>query len=248
MVIKKLLYLVFIIGAVMTHNAYSFIRIGHRGACGYEPENTLRSFAKAIEIGVDMIELDVYRCASGELVVFHDDTLERTTNGKGNVEDKTLEQLQHLNAGKGERIPTLAQVFDLVNKRVKINVELKGNNTAQLVAQLIQQYVQEKNWSYDDFIVSSFNHSELFLFKTYAPQVKISALFDTHDAIDVAALSGRCYGIGISEESVTQKLIDLAHQHNLKVCVYTVNNANQIRALKQMGVDGIFSDYPDRLQ
>jgi glycerophosphoryl diester phosphodiesterase len=115
--------------------------IGHRGASGYEPENTLRSFQKAIDLGVEMIELDVYTCKSGELVVMHDDKVNRTTNGNGYVFNMTLTELKTLDAGKGEKVPTLVEVFDLINKKIAINVELKGEGTAESTAELIQKYI-----------------------------------------------------------------------------------------------------------
>ena len=107
------------------------LKISHRGACGYEPENTLASFKKAIEINADMIELDVHVCKTGEVVVIHDEKVNRTTNGKGYVSQKNLESLKKLDAGKGKKIPTLIEVLDLVNKRVKVNIELKGKKTAE---------------------------------------------------------------------------------------------------------------------
>src|SRR4051794_29972802 len=107
----------------------AFLIIGHRGAAGLEPENTLRSFARAIEIGVDAIELDVY-CVDDRLVVIHDDTLERTTNGRGEVMKSTFAALRQLDAGRGERIPTLEEVFAAVPERLTVNVELKGSGTA----------------------------------------------------------------------------------------------------------------------
>jgi len=102
---------------------------GHRGARGHEPENTLRSVRKALELGADGIEVDVY-FVDGRLMVIHDDTLNRTTNGKGPVAGRTFAELRALDAGKGERIPTLAEVFDAVNHRAVINMELKGPGTA----------------------------------------------------------------------------------------------------------------------
>src|SRR6056297_2287931 len=102
------------------------LKIGHRGAMGYEPENTLRSFKKAIELNVDMVELDVYVCSSGELVVIHDDKVDKTTNGKGYVSEKSFDELRKLDAGMGEKIPTLQEVLDLIDKRAKVNIELKG--------------------------------------------------------------------------------------------------------------------------
>jgi len=99
--------------------------IGHRGASGYAPENTLESFDLAIRQGVSVIELDVHRCASGELVVIHDETLDRTTNGKGSVAKMTLNELKELDAGNGNSVPALEDVFETVARRVKINIEIR---------------------------------------------------------------------------------------------------------------------------
>ncbi len=135
-----------------------FLIIGHRGASGYEPENTLLSFKKAISLNADMIEMDIFKCKTGELVIIHDNTVDRTTNGKGYIRDLTFQELRILDAGKGEKIPTLTEVLDLVNNKIKINLELKGEETAGPVCELIRKYVEEKGWNYNDFYISSFNH------------------------------------------------------------------------------------------
>jgi len=109
------------------------LRIGHRGAAGHAPENTLASFRKAIELGLDMTELDVHVCASGELVVIHDENVDRTTNSKGWVSKLSLTELKRLDAGAGETVPTLAEVLDLLKDRIMLNIELKGLGTAEPV-------------------------------------------------------------------------------------------------------------------
>ena len=116
---------------VFTSQNYSFLIIGHRGACGYEPENTLVSFARAVNMGVDMIELDVYACKTGELVVHHDDTVDRMTNGHGNVIDMSFAELRSLKVAGIEQIPTLSEVIDLIDHKVPIDIELKGPGTAK---------------------------------------------------------------------------------------------------------------------
>jgi glycerophosphoryl diester phosphodiesterase len=178
----------------------------------------------------------------------HDDTLDRTTNGFGNVWEKSLNELKALDAGNGQKVPTLIEVCDLVDKRVKINIELKGEDTALLTSELIHEYVTAKGWSFDDFYVSSFNHAELALFKQVCPEVKIGGLYEGSDA-PLAAFKRDYNGftaIGISKNSLTQEYVDEAHHRNLKIYVYTVNDADEISAMKKMGVDGIFCNYPDR--
>src|SRR3990167_11327492 len=131
----------------------NMLKIGHRGACGYAPENTLKSFQRAIDLGVDMIELDVQLCKSGELVVIHDDTVNRTTDGSGFVKKIKLKNLKKLDAGEEERIPTLEEILNLVDRRVKVNIELKGPKTAKPVLKLIDEYIKTKGWNIDDFII-----------------------------------------------------------------------------------------------
>ncbi|RJQ33711.1 glycerophosphodiester phosphodiesterase [Candidatus Parcubacteria bacterium] len=224
------------------------LKIGHRGAMGYEPENTLRSFAKALELGVDMIELDVYVCQSGELVVIHDDKVDRTTNGHGYVVDKTFTEIRSLLIAQGEKIPTLSEVFDLVDKKVPINVELKGEHTAEPVAQLIGQYIKEKDWTAEHFLVSSFDHYELKRFKELMPEIRVGALIAgipigySKFAEEVSA-----YSVHLSLDFARQKYIADAHQRGFKVFVYTVNDKDDINKMKELGVDGLFSNYPDRI-
>ena len=124
--------------------------IAHRGASGYKPENTLASFQKAISLGVDMIELDVFAIRSGEVVVHHDKKVNRTTNGTGNISDYTWSELRLLDAGDGQRIPLLTEVLDLVNGRIPINIELKGHGIAEPVATIIDSYISKKAMAKSD--------------------------------------------------------------------------------------------------
>ena len=221
--------------------------IGHRGACGLAPENTLASFAKALEIGVDAVELDVHLAKSGELVVIHDETVDRVSDGKGFVANKTLRELKEYTLEGGEKIPTLNEVFDFINRRCIINVELKGALTAKPVAELIRKYVLEKGWSFEDFFVSSFNHHELFAFHQLLPEVQTGALLEGipfHYASfgeDIGATHVILYLY-----TLNKAFIDDAHRRGLKVFVYTVNDPDEMKLLLDMGVDGIISNYPDR--
>jgi len=152
------------------------ILIGHRGASSLAPENTLSSFEKALDFGVDMIELDVHCCKSGELVVFHDYTVERMTDGVGYIVDKTLTQLKMLTIKNKEQIPTLQEVLNLVNRRCKINIELKGEHTGKAVAIFLKDFLK-KNWQHGDFLVTSFNFYELYDFNRELPEVPIGIIF-----------------------------------------------------------------------
>ena len=220
--------------------------IGHRGAMGHEPENTLLSINTALELGVDWIEVDVYNIENN-LVVFHDRTLERTTNGTGYIEEQTFKYLRSLDAGKGQQIPTLIEVFDCVNKQGGINIELKGSNTAKLVVSLIQEYVAQ-GWHYQNFLVSSFNHYELQQVNQQCPQINIGMLIYGIPLNYLAIAKQLNASIIISAiDFVTADLIAQAHQQGYQVFVYTVNEFRDINKMKTWQVDGIFTNYPERV-
>ena len=142
---------------------------------GYAPENTLLSVKKAFELGAKWTEVDVYN-VEGELIVIHDDRLERTTNGTGYVQDQSLDYIRSLDAGEGERIPFLKEILDFLNGRIGINIELKGTNTAKSVVDLISEYLNFDEWNIDKFLVSSLDHHELLKAKQLLPEIKIGAL------------------------------------------------------------------------
>ena len=220
---------------------------GHRGARGREPENTVRSVRRALELGADGIEVDVY-CVDGRLVVIHDGTLNRTTNGIGPVLEKTFTQLRSLDAGRGEKIPTLEEIFDAVNRRALINVELKGPRTAAPVVALIDEYVRSRGWRYEDFLVSSFDHALLEEAKKLRPEIRLGALFEEPSS-DLAAEAERlgAWSLHVSRTLATPELVAAAHRLGLKIFVFTVNEPDQLDRLKALGVDGVFTDYPDRV-
>ncbi len=240
--------------SILSTTGYSMNIIGHRGACGYKPENTLSSFQLAMDMNVDMIELDVYVCATGELVVIHDDAVDRTTNGHGHVIDMTFDELRSLIVEEVEQIPTLQEVIELVHRRVPINVELKGPHTAQPVARLLIDYMKH-GWMPHDFVASSFQHDQVDLFQSLCPEIKTGILFESNDYSDyvVIALAHHADFFGLNCKLVTQNLLPVntiknAHHNNLKVLMYTVNDAHLADQLKAMGVDGIFSNYPDKMR
>ncbi len=224
------------------------LRIGHRGAMGYAPENTLLSFRKALELRCDMIELDVRLCKSGELIVFHDDTLERTTNGAGPVSEQTLELLRTLDAGCGEKIPLFQEVLGLIAGKAKVDVELKGPGTAMPTARLIDRFLAQGGWSRGHFLVSSFDCQELSVFKRLAPYTAVGILCENTPA-GLFSLAGSlgAYSLNISYNRVTHELVEHIHREGMKVLVWTVDSPDEIARAKEMGVDGIISNFPDRV-
>lgn len=221
-------------------------RIAHRGASGYAPENTLAAFKKAIDLGVDMVEMDVYVVKDGSLVIMHDRKVDRTTNGFGYIEEKTLEEIKKLTLEDNQKVPLLSEAIDLIDKKAIVNIELKGEGTAEPVSKLIKKYVQKSDWTYEHFFVSSFNHPELAFFKQLLPSVMIGALTTTIPvdyakyAQDLGAYSAHFY-----IEFINKAFVDDAKERGLQVYVYTANDVDDISAMKALGVDGIFSNYPD---
>nr|WP_294936304.1 glycerophosphodiester phosphodiesterase family protein [uncultured Flavobacterium sp.] len=223
-------------------------KIGHRGAKGHVAENTLESFQKALDLGVDGIELDVHVCASGELVVFHDFTVDRMTNGSGEVHKLSLSELKKLQISGKFEIPTLAETFDLIKRKCWINVELKGHGTAEPAAKLIEKYITEKNWRYEDFIVSSFQKDELEKMRHNNPSIRLATLSQAsvEQAMEWAdELSA--YAIHPHFSLLTDDNINEAKKKGYKINVWTVNHEIDIERLESYTIDGIISDFPDRL-
>jgi glycerophosphoryl diester phosphodiesterase len=229
-----------------TKQNHKMLNIGHRGAMGYAPENTLLAISKAIEMGVDWVEVDVY-LVEGELIVIHDPTLERTTNGEGAVMEQSLAYLRSLDAGQGEKIPFLQEVFDLVDKRVGINIELKGPETAVSTVNFIHKQL-ENGWTYDNILVSSFDHNMLRAVKQLDHQIKIGALiFHEPDELAQFAVEMDAYSVNPWVMTMSEPFVKDAHERGLKVFVYTVNEKEDIERMREWGVDAIFSNYPDRV-
>jgi glycerophosphoryl diester phosphodiesterase len=221
--------------------------LGHRGAAGHEPENTLRSVRKAMDLGAEGVEVDVH-WVDNHLVVIHDNTLDRTTNGSGAVMEKSFAYLRSLDAGRGERIPMLGEVFEAVNRQAVINVELKGPGTASPVVRLIDRYVQECGWRYEDFLVSTFDHAQIQTVKKLRPQIRTGALIKRVPA-GLAAFAEQlgAWSLHPGKRCVTPELVADAQQRGLKVLAFTINKPAEIAVMAALGVDGVFTDFPERV-
>lgn len=214
--------------------------IGHRGAPALAPENTLASFAAAVNAGCDLIELDVQQ-VEGRLLVFHDDTLERTTDGRGRLSAHSVAHLRQLDAGQGQRIPFLEEVIEQTPEAVTVQVELKGANTAAAVAEVLGRYPRHR------FLLSSFRLDELRALRPLTAH-PFALLFKRAPATwprwverlaPVAALHVRW-------NTVTPDLVRQAHQLGLSINVWTVDDAAIMARMGDLGVDGVFSNCPQR--
>ncbi|TDU42987.1 glycerophosphoryl diester phosphodiesterase [Gelidibacter sediminis] len=221
-------------------------RIGHRGAKGHVAENTLESIQKALDLGVDGIEIDVHLCQTGELVVFHDFTLERLTDGFGQIAMKTLEELKALKVNDQFKIPTLLEVLDIINRKCVLNIELKGKQTAFEVCKSIQLYTEVKDWSFEDFIVSSFDFEELVSVSNINKDIPLAVL--TEDNLSGAlnfAKSISAKAIHPEYHLLTKEGVQEIQDLGFDVNTWTVNNFEDIAMIKSFGVNGIISDFPD---
>ncbi|WP_298892748.1 glycerophosphodiester phosphodiesterase family protein [uncultured Psychroserpens sp.] len=224
------------------------LKIGHRGAKGHIAENTLESIEKAMELNVDGIEVDVHKCASGELVVFHDFTLDRMTNGMGEVSKHTLSELKKIKVDGQYAIPTLEEVLNIIDRKCILNIELKGKDTALETCNVVTHFMNTKGWTAEDFIISSFQHHELeTVFKINANlRLAILTKASVTDALEFANTIN-AYAIHPNVALVTRENVKRAQKEGYKVITWTVNDVQTIQRMKTYGVDAIISDNPDRL-
>ncbi|HQF47278.1 glycerophosphodiester phosphodiesterase [Flavobacterium alvei] len=218
------------------------LKIGHRGVKGYEPENTLISFQKAIDLKVDGIELDVHLSSDGEIIVIHDETIDRTTNGKGLVKNFSSLQLKQFG------IPTLSEVLELINKQCFVNIELKGIGTSKPVAEFIALFISQKNWNHTDFLVSSFDWKMLEEVQLLNPKIRIGVL--TEESVDLAlafAKKIKAYSIHPDYRLLTKENVALMQENEFEVYPWTVNSKEDIQKIKSFNVNGIISDFPDKI-
>lgn len=223
-------------------------KIGHRGAKGYAAENTLNSFQKALDLNVDAIELDVHVCASGELMVFHDFTLDRMTNGSGEIHNFPFKELKKLKVKEVFEIPTLEEVLNLIDKKCQVNIELKGHDTAKPTIQLIEKYIEKYNWKMKDFIVSSFQTEELYKVSQLNSKIPLAVLTQAsvEQAIDWANEFSAKY-IHPHFSLLTEDNCFEAIQKGFLINTWTVNDSIDIERLKKYNINGIISDFPDRI-
>ena len=243
--------------ASLRKGKFPVLIIAHRGFSGAAPENTLSAFRKAIEADSDMIELDVHLSGDGEVVVIHDDTLDRTTTGRGRVSDYTLEELKRLDAGSwfgrafaGERIPALKEVLELCQDRLQVNIELKAGGLGKPVIDLSDRSLREveRAGMADHVLFSSFDLAAIKRIQMKKPGIPV-ALITARPWNSPAGLAREvCFTIlNCRSKTLNRNNLSKAHQEGLRVNVWTVNTEKEMAHFVSMGVDGIITNYPDRL-
>ncbi len=230
------------------------LAIAHRGASGYAPENTFAAFRRAIALGAGFIETDLQLSRDARLVAIHDATVNRTTNGQGAVHDMTLAELRRLDAGSwfgsefaGERIPTIEEILEFANKHdVVFYLEMKPSGSWGGEHALISALRDSREIART--VVISFDPAILAAVRKIEPTLMTGLLFEGHipnpldKAIEIGARQ-----LAVRGDLVTPRLLKEARGHDLQVVCWTVNHPGHMRLLVQAGVDGIISDYPDRL-
>jgi len=232
--------------------------IAHRGFSGQAPENTQVAIRRAIDVGADMVEVDVTMTADGHVILLHDETLDRTTDGKGPPTAMTLAEVRALDAGSwfapdfaGEKIPTLVDALESVKDRILINIEIKSEAVEHGVVPKVAALIVEHGMV-DQVVVSSFSPEALRRMKVTEPAVVTASLFNKkihtgRDPLEIIQEVGS-RGFNISGKRLTAAMVDRCHRRQIPVAVYTINKASVMHRLMAMGVDAVFTDHPDRMR
>lgn len=248
----------FIIGIVLVVNL-SFCQkaiplvTAHRGASGYAPENTLSSMSIAIEMGADFAELDVQETLDGEIILLHDKTLKRTAGLEKNIWEINYSDLKSLDAGswfndefKAEPIPKLSEIIDLVNGKMKLNIELKTNGHEKELAERVVKIVEDKKYS-DNCIFTSFDFSQVDRVKEINSNLKVGYIFSTLP-IDVDLFNSDVDLLSVHSSLVNKEFMKKAIENEKEVHVWTVNDEDEMIRLASLGVTSIITNYPDKLK
>ena len=217
--------------------------VGHRGAAGLVPENTLKGFRYAIELGVDYVECDVHLTRDGHLIVMHDERVDRTTNGTGLIRELDFATIRSLDAGEGEVVPTLDEVLETIKGHVQLLCELKGRGVAAAAVEAVLNHGMAK-----DVVFTSFRQQELLRVKEIDPHLRVGQIFvnPTEEDIVRAAEMGAS-GIGVQYKNVCLRIIEQARAHNLEIRAWNPDTLPEQQAMLALGVDGISTNRPDIL-
>jgi glycerophosphoryl diester phosphodiesterase len=233
----------------------TFIRVAHRGSSGTNPENTRAAILKALDAGVEMVEIDCQLSRDGHVVVFHDERLARTARARGFVRSKTLKELKKLDIGswfkksfKGERILTLEEVLDLLDGRADLNIDIKGDSQGALGMELKLLFILSHYEYLERTVFSSFDHRIVKRVRELAPDTRIGILHGAgmkENPFQLARDLG-AESVHLQKELATPAAVERAAESGLKTLVWTVNDVGEMERLLKLGVDGIFSDYPEK--
>jgi glycerophosphoryl diester phosphodiesterase len=221
--------------------------VGHRGARGLAPENTLAGFRTAIKAGVDWIEFDVRATSDGRVVVIHDSNTLRIGNKLKRVKSTSYNTLKQIKIFDSHTIPTLAEAINAIDGRAKVNIEIKSTNCAQAVVNVIQRQIK-KGANYNDFLVSSFNAKYLREVHYLNSRIQLGLLHGGRNSKFLKLRGLRVQAVGFHRRVLTKSIIHQAKLRQLKVYAYTVNKLRDAQKLAAKGVDEIVTDRPDLMQ
>lgn len=223
----------------------------HRGASHLAPENTLVAFERAYESGADFAELDVHQTRDGEIILMHDSTLDRTTDGTGEVWDYTLDELKKLDAGSwfgkpfsGERVPTLREVMRLVKGKLKLNIEIKISREEPGIAGNVVDIIRSEGFE-RECIVTSFDTETVREIKRIAPDIRAGLIFGRDYPEDV--FEGNWEILSCNQSVINQGFISRARESGKEIHVWTVNDEDRMQSLIALGVDSIITNRPGLL-
>lgn len=228
----------------------TFLNIAHRGASGDFTENTLQAFEEAIQRGCDAIEFDVQKIGN-TFRVFHDITLKRMFGIDKDIRDVSEAELNKLVYPNLEKIPTIEDALDCINGRVSVNIEIKGSDIATIIAGIAERYCEKVEWKDVDIVLSCFSHATVNMIRRLNKNIKLSYLVYE----DYCNLTGikqmkhsylkyKLHSLNLPLEKVTPEIVEYCNKENIRIYVYTVNETKQIRYLRELGVNGVFTDFP----
>ncbi|MFD2658245.1 glycerophosphodiester phosphodiesterase [Gracilibacillus thailandensis] len=247
--------------SISKQDQQKMVNVAHRGASAHAPENTMAAFHKGVEMKSDYIEIDVQMTADEELVIIHDTTVNRTTNGTGAVGDLTLEEIRSLDAGSwfseefaGEKIPTFEEVLDAFRGKVGILIELKSPELYPGMEEKVANALKERNMDHSKnkkIIIQSFNHGSMELSKELLPEIPHGVLAGlswagvTDEQLEAFATYADYFNP--NQNIVTPTLVDHVHEAGMQIMPYTSRSQEQANRLFNLGVDGIITDYPEHV-
>jgi len=228
----------------MTLKKKDILIIGHKGASAIAPENTLKAFKKAIELKADLVEFDIHKTKDGEIVIIHDPDTLSTTGVQGLIKNMTLEEIKKLDVGEGEKIPTLLELIKIAKEKVGLQIEIKSSGLLEKLVNLLK----EENLV-NTSIVSCFAFDELMKLKNLEVKIKLGFLLPA-ELVRVRqikrkilkAADKKFYAIHLYYNIANKEIVDFAHDNDLKVNVWTINDKDVMARLIEIGVDGIITD------
>ncbi len=224
-------------------NRGPFMNWGHRGASGHAPENTILAFKTALTMGADGIECDIRESRDGKLVIFHDANFRRIAGKSSSINRLSLAEIQKIDVGNGERIPTLQALFEHTPQDFLLNLEMKDVRPENLINAIYRHNVQHR------VLLSSFDSEVLRKVRSLDSAIRIGYLVDRKMGLPVfkKATAMKAQAIHFSKRLITEDKIAQVHREGFLVYAYTVDAPNQMSHFMKMGIDGLFTNYPDRL-